>query len=477
MNPGVHADLVHGPLAQWAFSRGDAVAIRSAARTVTFSQLHAAVTRRAADLALAPSIVVVDATLPMADRLVDFLGIVASGRCAAVGDPDWPVSVRDAVRASLPTHPAPATSATPQSPFYLGYTSGSTGQPKGYLRHHASWTSSFRACQDAFGAHASDCVLAAGRDAHSLFLFGMLLGLWTGGGVVVQEQFSALRALEVLRQRRASCLIAVPSQLIMMVEVAKRRQLAPVQGVNLILISGSRWIRARTDELRALFPGARIVEFYGASETSFVAWMDTDTAAPIPVVGRPFDQVSVQIRDPDPVTGVGLIYVRSPMLFMGYVGGPTDETAALRDGDWLSVRDLGYVDASGYLCLTGRQSRMVVTKGKNLFPEEVEAVLEAHPSIADASVHGVDDALRGRVVVAVIKTKDTPDCAAVSALQLTHWCQQHLEPYKAPRQYWVCQDWPLTPAAKPDHRALGQALACLGRNTTDPCLPCLRLLP
>jgi acyl-CoA synthetase (AMP-forming)/AMP-acid ligase II len=333
------------------------------------------------------------------------------------------------------------------------------------MRHHQSWTHSFRACLDEFGPDAGSCILAPGKDSHSLFLFGMLLGLWSGGGVVVQAQFSAARALDTLREGLTPCLVAVPSQLMLMLEVAKRRGGAPIDAVRLILISGSRWIRARTPELRALFPCARIIEFYGASETSFIAWMDTDDTIPLQVVGRPFKNVDVQIRDNtsggdnQKGEGLGLIYVRSPMVFMGYVGGGADDnTAAIRDGDWLSVRDLGYLDAQGRLCLVGRQNRMIVTKGKNLFAEELETILETHPAVASASVHGVDDPLRGRQIVAVLKLKQGLAELPPSPLQLSAWCRQSLETYKAPRQYLVCQDWCLTASGKTDHPALAQRL-------------------
>ena len=460
MNPGLHADLVHGPLAEWAVSRAKDLAIRSAGQTLSFAQLHAAVTERSGALlkARAPATVLVNADLPMLERLVDFLAIISSGRCAAVADPDWPAPVRQAVTQAMPTAAADLPAALPESPFYVGYTSGSTGKPKGYMRDHQSWTSSFRACLEAFGADAGSCILAPGKDSHSLFLFGMLLGLWSGGGVVVQAQFSAARALDTLRSGLTPCLVAVPSQLMLMVEVAQRRGAAPIEAVRLILISGSRWIRARTEALRALFPAARIIEFYGASETSFVAWMDTDASAPAQVVGYPFKNVEVQIRDRDPSQGTGLIYVRSPMLFMGYVGGADDDTAAIRDGDWLSVRDLGSLDAQGRLCLAGRQNRMIVTKGKNLFAEELETVLETHPAVASASVHGADDPLRGRQIVAILKLRPGQMQEPPSRLQLSAWCRQSLEDYKSPRQYFVCQDWPLTASGKTDHPLLAQSL-------------------
>jgi long-chain acyl-CoA synthetase len=485
MSPAPTVDLVHAPLAVWARSRGDAVAIRCAEQCISFAQLQQRLCQRAAALCStqAPASVLVHTALPVAERLVDFLGIIASGRCAVVGDPDWPLAVRAAVQAALPTQAATMPEPQANTPFYVGYTSGSSGTPKGYRRHHHSWTSSFQACLDAFGPDAGTCILVPGRDSHSLFLFGMLLGLWSGAGVELQEQFSAGAALHTLRSGRTPCLVAVPSQLLLLLETAQHQHSAPIEAVRLILVSGSRWPRQRTAALRALFPAARIIEFYGASETSFIAWMDTDDTAPPGVVGWPFANVELQLRqpqaghhgdagdsdNPDQTSGLepaaGLIYVRSPMVFMDYVGGAEDATAALRDGDWISVRDLGYMDARGRLCLAGRQNRMLVTLGKNLFPEAVEAVLEQHPCIASASVHGLDDPVRGLQVVAILRWAERPSSSAGAhavrpdALALKAWCKQRLEAFKVPRTFLLSAHWCFTASGKTDHRALAQALA------------------
>lgn len=482
MTPEATVDLVHAPLAQWARTRGDAVAIRSGPHCINFAQLQQHILQRADQLAAqqAPASLLIHANLPIAERLLDFLGIIASGRCAVVGDPDWPPAVCAAVQATLPTNAADMPVPQPTTPFYVGYTSGSTGTPKGYRRHHRSWTASFQACLDAFGPDAGACVLAPGRDSQSLFLFGMLLGLWSGAGVVVQEQFSATAALDTLRSGQTPCLVAVPSQLLMMLEAAKHQNAGPIEALRLIMVSGSRWMRQRTPALRALFPNARIIEFYGASETSFIAWMDTDEAAPAAVAGWPFSNVDLQIRDPQADDGAGLIYVRSPMLFMDYVGGADDATAALRDGDWLCVRDLGYLDAQGRLCVVGRQNRMVVTLGKNLFPEEVESVLERHPAIANASVHGVSDALRGLQVVAIIRWASGSQAAPngrPGALELKAWCKEHLEGFKTPRKFYLCGDWRWTASGKTDHISLALGLQALQDAPPAGDAVCLSTLP
>jgi len=93
--------------------------------------------------------------------------------------------------------PSPDSSPppSPETPFYIGFTSGSTGLPKGFRRHHRSWAETFRITLQTFGPVAGGRVLAPGRMSHSLFLFGALLGLWSGGGTSVQSRFSAGRTL------------------------------------------------------------------------------------------------------------------------------------------------------------------------------------------------------------------------------------------------------------------------------------------
>ncbi len=465
--------LVHAPLAHWAHARADVVAMDDGQTQLTFAELHHAVLEHAQTLTdqRAPATVFVDDQLSPLRQMVAFLGIIRSGRCAAVSDPDWPGAVRDNVKHALGatlTQSVDVAPPTPRTPFYIGFTSGSTGIPKGFRRHHQSWTESLRVCLDTFGQDAASCVMAPGRFSHSLFLFGMVLGLWSGAGVVVQERFSAHRMMETLRSGRTPCLVAVPSQLLLMLELAARRRIPPIDGVRLILISGARWMRDRTAALQVLFPKARIVEFYGASETSFMAWMDADASAPAQAVGKPFSNVEIDIRQPEPPLGTGQIFVRSPMLFMDYVGTSHDSTAAVRDGDWLSVRDMGYIDAQGYLCMVGRENRMVVTQGKNLFPEEVESVLLSLTDVAQASVLGIADPIRGQQVVAIVKGHAN---ASPCAQALAEQCRAHLEGYKVPKRFFICTDWPTTASGKTDHAALALTLNQHLRNEeTQPCL-------
>ncbi|MBS0340059.1 MAG: AMP-binding protein [Proteobacteria bacterium] len=458
-------DTVHAPVAYWAARTPDAVAIDDGSVRLTFEDLLEGAPTDVEGVNSSPTPIWVDDASSPAAQLLSLVRIVAAGNAAAVGDPDWSPVLRRQVMEGL--RPSPlgeaSTSILPQGSFYVGFTSGSTGMPKGFVRSHKSWANSFEVCIETFGAAAHGTVLAPGRLSHSLFLFGSLLGLRTGAGVRLQARFSAVAALQTLTKGDAQTLIAVPSQLMLMLEQAHRQRFPPIEGTRLVMIGGAPWQRTRTPQLQALFPNARIIEFYGASETSFVAWTDSHIDLPASAVGRPFQNVQLQVKriavgGSDSAASLlepGLIYVRSPMVFSDYavLGGAARPTI-LRDGEWICVGDMGHVDADGVLHLAGRQQRMLLVQGKNLFPEEVEQVLLEHPCVSAASIVGVPDDVRGMRPVAVVELLNSVDRAT-----LTDWCRVRLEPFKVPRRMYASSYWPRTPSGKTDHAALAGLLA------------------
>lgn len=480
-------DLVHAPLVRWAAERPEQAAIiqdahSDHARQLDFRQLLQALSTRPPAPPPAPGTVLLTSAADPLNLLLDFLAAIRQGQCAAVADPDWPAPTHAGMAAALQQSTTSAiTPPRPDSPFYIGFTSGSTGLPKGFRRHHRSWVESFRVTLQTFGPIASGRVLAPGRMSHSLFLFGALLGLWTGGGTSVQSRFSAERTLATLADGSCPVMVSVPSQLMLLITAAQRRSQPPIPQLRLLLITGSRWAHDHTAPLQALFPEARIITFYGASETSYVSWMPAGTPSPPTAVGRPFANVQIRIGpspsqpaakprsadSPHADTSPGLIWIRSPMVFMDYVNGH-DATAARREGDWLTVRDMGWLSADGLLHLIGRENRMIITQAKNLFPEEIETCLMSHPDITQAAVLGLPDPLRGQVVHAVLQCKSVcpPAAATEGALPLqplpaglmAH-CRQLLDPYKIPRHWWHWQGhWPMTASGKTDLSRLYQAL-------------------
>jgi len=387
-------------------------------------------------------------------------GIVVSGDATLAGetevlavvDPHGPFeSVADALGAG----PSPAAIAEPDplTPFYVGFTSGSTGMPKGYRRHHQSWIESFLAGDHEFDIGAGDVVLAPGALTHSLFLYGLAHGLYVGATVILCRQFRPNLVNRLIAVTQVSVIYGVPTQLEMMLEAAMRDGLPPFPNVRWMLSSGAKWQGRALAELRRQFPATRFSEFYGASELSFVTVAKDDEDVPSDSVGRPFAAVSLTIRDHLgrclPPGETGQVFVASPFLFMEYACGC--ETVLPRHGDAVSGGDIGMLDERGFLRLAGRASRMIITAGKNVHPEEIERVLEGHPAVAAAGVLGAVDERRGERLVALLRLG--PDGCIASSDLISH-ARLSLPLYKIPRRFAVPPHWPMTSSGKTDFHGL-----------------------
>lgn len=349
----------------------------------------------------------------------------------------------------LPHSPQPE----PHLPFYVGFTSGSTGLPKGYRRNHRSWCESFRADAREFGIGGDDVVFAPGALTHSLFLYALASGIHAGATVVLASRFRPASIPALIEGHRASVLYGVPTQLQLILQSAKAAGASPMLGVRWVLSSGAKWFAGSGPELRRLFPRARFAEFYGASELSFVTVAKDGEPVPEGSVGRAFAGVKLTIRDRRgrtlPSERKGRIFVESPFVFSGYATGGED--GIHRAGQALSVGDIGYLDTRGFLHLTGREQRMIVTCGKNVYPEEIERVLEQHGAVAAAAVFGLPDAKRGERLTVALALR--PGVALTRAEVITH-ARRALPLYKVPRAYFVMPCWPRTASGKSDFEAL-----------------------
>lgn len=397
------------------------------------------------------------------EALGQLLAAARSGRAAVVVDPahlerhgnrlrqsigplfeDWTDISFDSravpEEASKPMAPGPGT------PFYIGLTSGSTGQPKAFQRSHRSWTESFRLADEAFGLGADERVLVPGGLGHSLHLFGAIHGLHRGWRVDVVRSFQPLAVLRRMQEAMSTVLVTTPTQLRLLAIAGDREELR-FGALRRILISGAKW-HARDRELVArVFPQAECHEFYGTSETSFISHRGAADSCS-DGVGRPFPGVELEVRGSDgnalPAGEEGEIWVRSPLLFDRYVMG--DEPMTRTKAGWLTVGDRGHLDAEGRIFLAGRGGRMIVTSGLNVFAEEIETVLLEYPGIAQAAVFGVPDTLRGARIVAAVQLADP----ALAQADLRRHCLARLERAKVPRSFHVAEHWPLTPGGKPD---------------------------
>jgi long-chain acyl-CoA synthetase len=366
-------------------------------------------------------------------RLFDGAGREVS-RVPAAGPvlPDSPQGLAQAF--DLPVFRIGAPDRAPpdpqDQPVFETLTSGSTGQPRRILRTQASWTASF-AVNTSLGIGPGARVAVLGRLVHSLSLYGAVEGLHLGASVHLLDDLRPDRQQRALAALGITHLYATPAQLRLMVAGD-----STCPNLQLVLVGGSKLDPALRAAVAAMAPGAVVREFYGAAETSFITLADETT--PESSVGRPYHGVRLSLDS------AGEVWVKSPYLFIGYASDPG--SARWRDG-WLSVGEVGRLE-DGYLSLHGRVGRMVTVADQNVFPEEIEALMQGLPGIFRVAVLPVPDALRGMVLVAMVQGNPESEPAILAELRLM------LGPLKTPKALIWVDDWPTLPSGKTDLRAL-----------------------
>lgn len=397
-----------------------------------------------------------------------FLGTVAAGGVVALLDPKWSGGqaeaaldtlrpalrlTEDTVEGWLAAQPAGwvPPPVDPATPFLIGFTSGTTGRPKAFIRDQGSWLATLEASRVEFGIGADDVVLVPGPLVHGLGLYGAFEGLSAGATVHVQPRFDAEGAAGLLDTAGVTTLVVVPTMLAGILDAVERQAKGRAAGfpaLRRVVCSGAKLAPALHERLATLCPDATVLEYYGASELSFVSLRSSREGAPADSVGRPFHGVELSLRDDDGRPAApgrpGTVWVRSRMLSDGYVGAADGAGYRERDG-WGTVGDYGWIDEEGWLRLVGRAGDMLISGGLNVYPAEVEAALRACPAVAEAVVFGLPDPYWGDAVAAVVWWRGE---ARATAAELRAWCQGRLEGYKAPRRVFTADAMPLTGSGK-----------------------------
>ena len=326
-------------------------------------------------------------------------------------------------------------------------TGGSLGSFRRVIRTQASWLASFAINARLFDLQPGARVAILGRLSHSLALYGALEGVCLGAKVHLLDDLRPDHQRKALAARGITHLYATPAQL---------RLLTGASGPNCptlsqVIVGGSKLDFPLRQSLRAMAPLAQVHEFYGAAEASFIT-LSRPTDAP-QTVGHPYPGVTLSLRGPGgadvPMGMAGEVWVKSPYLFTGYSGGDPG-SARWQDG-WLSVGEVGTLTPEG-LVLHGRAGRMVTIADRNVFPEEIEALIATLPGVQAVAVLPVTDATRGAVLVACLQGDQSCEGAILKATRTA------LGPLIAPKRLIWLQDWPRLPSGKTDLAALRERL-------------------
>ena len=317
--------------------------------------------------------------------------------------------------------------ATPGDPALLGYTSGTTGRPKGAVLTQANllagawsvvvawrWTGADRLllCLPLFHMHG----LGVG-------LHGTLLA---GGSAVLQVGFAPDAVFNGLAGHRCTMFFGVPT---MYHRLAGHPRVADLGALRLC-VAGSAPLAADLYHRLAVKAGVAVLERYGMTETVMLVSNPFDGERRPGAVGFPLPGVEVQLAEE-----TGEVLVRGPNVFAGYWDRPEATAEAfVEDGDepWFRTGDLAAVDGDGYLSLVGRVKELIISGGLNVYPREVDDVLAGHPAVAEVAVAGVPSSEWGEEVVAWVVPVDGRECP--TAADLRSYAGDHLASYKLPRQ-------------------------------------------
>lgn len=384
--------------------------------------------------------------IPVLDGLSDGIRRGLGGRIFAMSSDETAAYPSLATLIGSGEARAPDVQVSPEDTLYIGYTSGTTGTPKGALVSHRAIVVGYLYKALDYGLTPDDVTLNAGPYWHSAPRDFASLAIYLGGTAIVPEKFDPKAYLELVEKYRVTNSFVVPTMLERLVECSALAT-ADVSSLR-CLISGGAPLPSTVKEKVLKAFGPALTEFYGATETRIVtAIHSSDLATHDRSVGRPIREVEIRVLDEAghevPAGEVGEVYIRGPGLFSGYWRDP-ERTRAAHRGEWFSLGDMGRVDDDGFLYLVDRKQDMIISGGENIFPNDIEECLQRHPGVREAAVIGVPDDRWGEVVVAYVipgGQKPSPD-------ELMAFCAERLPGYMKPRRIEFCQSLPRNPTGK-----------------------------
>ncbi|MDV7141454.1 malonyl-CoA synthase [Tropicimonas sp. TH_r6] len=360
---------------------------------------------------------------------------------------------------------APHQTIAPCAPDDLAailYTSGTTGRSKGAMLSHDNLLSNARALADLWQFSDADTLIHALPIFHTHGLFVAInVSLLSGAAVRFFPKFDIDEIIAAIPG--STSLMGVPTFYTRLLDDPRltRDLVASMR----LFVSGSAPLLAATHEAFEARTGHRILERYGMTETNMNASNPYEGARIAGTVGQPLPGVEIRITEPgsDSVLGqgeTGMIEVRGPNVFQGYWRMPEKTAEELREDGFFLTGDLGLIDAAGYLHIVGRQKDLIIAGGYNIYPKEIEVLLDEMDGVAESAVIGVPHPDLGEAVVALVVAGDgtPPEPEALLAA-----LSSQLARFKHPRKLLLVDSLPRNTMGKVQKNALRDSYAdCLG---------------
>jgi long-chain acyl-CoA synthetase len=340
----------------------------------------------------------------------------------------------------------------------LLYTSGTSGRPKGVMLTAANLAANVRQIRQWIDFDHRDVMLGVLPQFHSFGLTALtLLPLAAGCKVIYAAKFMPKRIVEVARTERPTTLIAIPSMYNALLMV-KDGGPADFNSVRFAVSGGEPLPAAVFEGFRTKY-GITLNEGYGLTETAPVSnWCRPEEFRPR-TVGKALPGIDQRIVGADGrLLGPnedGEVRMKGPNIMRGYHNLPEETAKVFDEQGYFRTGDMGRLDDDGFLYITGRIKEMLIIGGENVFPREIEEVLNRHPSVKDSAVVGMADESRGEVALAFVELQDG---AAFDGTALRAFCREHLAQFKVPREIRLVDALPRNATGKIVRRQLSASV-------------------
>jgi long-chain acyl-CoA synthetase len=334
---------------------------------------------------------------------------------------------------------APDIEVGEQDPYWIRFTSGTTGLPRAFANSHRNMTIQAVFSAAEFGYRYDDILLINAPLAHAALLYA-LSTIVMGGSIALTQSFDAKTVWTQCDRLGVTQAFMVPTMLAAAVD-------SPGEGRTLrgIIVLASTFPRSIRAKVMDRFPHVDVMEGYGASELGMTSVLHRgEFERHEGSVGLPRWGTRVRILDDDgnvcPPGEVGLVYMQGPVVSGGFTGSVPAPENVFRDG-WVTAGDMGFRDEDGYLYIVDRRRDLIISGGLNVYPTEVESAVMEVPGVREVAVVGAPDDLWGQVVTAVV-------AGTAGASDIESHCRSKLAAYKIPRRIVFADELPKSSVGK-----------------------------
>jgi long-chain acyl-CoA synthetase len=339
----------------------------------------------------------------------------------------------------------------PDSVAIQPYTSGSTGRPKGVLLTHYGQNWSRRILAYTRGTTNNDVILVAAPLYHKNALNAIKQGLTAGAMLPLLPQFNVERYIAAIGRYRCTVISGVPTMMSMVLARKDLLAATDTSSVRTIMMGSAPSSNQLLTQLRAAFPNAEPLVVYGVTEGGPVPLGPHPEGKPRPQgsIGVPYPGTEAKLIGGD-TDDQGELVVRNPGVLLAYHNLPEETARRIRDG-WYYTGDICRRDRDGFYYFVGRTDDMFVCGGENIFPIEVETLLERHPAVHQAYVMPFAHEIKGQVPYAFVVLRSD---AHVSEEELKEFALANGPAYQHPRRVFFLPELPLAGTNKIDQQRL-----------------------